>query len=335
MQLLRKLLFPISLLYGIVIYMRNYLYDSGFFKSQSFKTLTICVGNLSVGGTGKTPMIEYLINILQNDFKIAVLSRGYRRKSKGFQLADDQSTVEKLGDEPFQIYKKFDKIDLAVDSNRCNGILNLENSIKPDLILLDDAFQHRKVKPSFNILLTAYDNLFVKDVFLPTGTLRDAKNQAKRSNVIIVTKCPNSLPKDEQNKIIKQLNLEKTILFSSFEYAKVLRSKTEELSFEDLKIKQVSLVTGIANPKPLVKYLEFIGVVFKHFEFGDHHFFSKKEISKFKDNDYIITTEKDFMRLEGKVENLFYLEVRHRFLNGGDLFLKSELEKVIKLNPQS
>lgn len=335
MQLLRKLLFPISVVYGMVIHIRNYLYDIEFFKSKSFKTPTVCVGNLSVGGTGKTPMIEYLIGVLQNDFKIAVLSRGYKRKSKGFQLASQHSTIEQLGDEPLQIYNKFKIIDFAVDTDRRNGILNLERIVKPDIILLDDAFQHRRVKPSFNILLTAFDSLFIRDTFLPTGNLRDAKNQAKRAHIIIVTKCPDGLKKEEQHKITKRFTQNNPILFSCLKYAKVLKSKNEELTFESLKMKQVSLVTGIANPKPLVKHLESIGVAFRHFEFGDHHFFTDKEISRFKDSDFIITTEKDFMRLEGKVENLFYLEVRHHFLNDADIVLMSELKKAITLHPQS
>lgn len=335
MRLLRKLLFPVSFLYGLVVRIRNYFYDIGFFKSQSFKTPVVCVGNLSVGGTGKTPMIEYLIKALQDDFKIAVLSRGYKRKSKGYQLANEHSTVEQLGDEPFQIYHKFNTINLAVDADRCNGILNLESNIKPDVILLDDAFQHRRVTPSFNILLTAYDNLYVKDTFLPTGSLRDAKKQARRAHIIVVTKCPVDIDQRELNRIKSQIGLNKTIFFSSLAYAKVLNSKNTELHFSELKMKQVSLVTGIANAKPLVLHLERLGIVFKHFEFRDHHYFDESEIAKFKDSDYIITTEKDFMRLDGKVENLFYLEVRHQFLNEDDAVLMSKLSKVIMPLPQS
>jgi len=178
MQLLRKIAFPISLIYALVVYTRNFLFDIGFLKGKSFKTPTVCVGNLSVGGTGKTPMVEYLIRMLQDSFEVAVLSRGYRRKSRGFVLATEDSKVEDLGDEPFQIKSKFPKIAVAVDADRCNGIKELEDSEHPDIILLDDAFQHRRVKPTFSILLTAFDYLYPNDWYLPTGNLRDSKKEA-------------------------------------------------------------------------------------------------------------------------------------------------------------
>ncbi|MGB5498951.1 MAG: tetraacyldisaccharide 4'-kinase, partial [Maribacter sp.] len=173
MQLLRKIAFPISLIYALVVHIRNFLFDVGIFKSNSFHTPTICVGNLSVGGTGKTPMIEYLAEILKERNKVAILSRGYRRKTKGFVLATSDSKVEEIGDEPFQLYSKLSDITVAVDADRCNGIKKLQNIIAPDIILLDDAFQHRKVKPGLSILLTAYDNLYMNDWYLPTGDLRD------------------------------------------------------------------------------------------------------------------------------------------------------------------
>ena len=202
MLLLRKIAFPISMVYALVVYLRNFLFDVGILKEISFKTKTICIGNLSVGGTGKTPMIEYLIEMLGNSYKVAVLSRGYRRKSKGFILATPKSTVEKLGDEPYQIYSKYPEIVLAVDGDRCNGISNLENTLNLDVILLDDAFQHRKVRPHYSILLTAYDDLYINDWYLPTGNLRDAKKEAKRANIIVVTKCPNDLSENGQIKIM-------------------------------------------------------------------------------------------------------------------------------------
>lgn len=335
MQLLRKLLFPISLLYGMVVHIRNYLYDIGVFKSNTFKTPTICVGNLSVGGTGKTPMIEYLVRLFEDDFKIAVLSRGYKRKSEGFQLAGKTSTVLQLGDEPYQIHKKFDKIALAVDTDRTNGIVNLEQLVKPDIILLDDAFQHRKVSPMFNILLTAYDKLYIKDVFLPTGSLRDAKNQACRAHVIIVTKCPASLNKSEMTSISNSLGARQKLFFTTLSYAERLKSSNGDMAFSGLTSKKISLVTGIANAKPLVSYLSGLGVVFEHFEFKDHHFFSEKDIAMFHNSDFVITTEKDYVRLKGKVKNLFYIEVRHRFLNGGDAVFDFTLNKALKHHLQS
>ncbi|MDT0540990.1 tetraacyldisaccharide 4'-kinase [Croceitalea sp. P059] len=337
MRLLGKILFPISLLYGIVVHTRNFLYDIKVFKSKAFQTPTICVGNLSVGGTGKTPMIEYLIKLLHDDYKIAMLSRGYRRKSKGFQMAGSKSSVEVLGDEPFQIHSKFKSIDVAVavDANRCNGIRILEKNKQPDIILLDDAFQHRKVIPSFSILLTTYDNLYVDDFFLPTGSLRDAKNQVKRANLIIVTKCPENLSKEGSNKVSERIGLKKQVIFAHLSYSKVFFSLKREIAPEVLKLKKVALVTGIANPSPLVKYLESLGLLFKHYKFKDHHFFTEKEINDFANNDYVITTEKDFVRLNGKVENLFYVEVRHQFLFDGDLILSNSLKKAVTLHLQS
>ncbi len=330
MQLLRKIALPISLLYGIAIYIRNYLYDIGFYQSKSFTTPTICIGNLSVGGTGKTPMTEYLIRSFKDKYKIAVLSRGYKRKSKGYQLADESSTVEDLGDEPFQIYTKFSDILLAVDSDRCNGISKLEQNHDPDLILLDDAFQHRRVKPAFNLLLTAFDNLYIDDVFLPTGSLRDAKNQVERANMIVVTKCPKNISTEEIRSVECKLKTQKPVVFATLLYDTVLRSNIGELNLSELDGKKVALVTGIAKPKPLVEQLRFQNISFEHLAFNDHYFFKQKDVAKFKTYDYIITTEKDYVRLNDRVAGVFYLEVRHQFLFDGAEQLLNAVEDSIK-----
>ena len=194
MNVLRKILFPFALLYGIITSIRNFLFDNGILKSYSFDIPIIAVGNLSLGGTGKTPQIEYLIRLLSPKYKVATLSRGYKRKSKGFILADATSNAEILGDEPFQFFSKFPTIQVAVDADRKNGIEQLlSQNIKPDIILLDDAFQHRKVKAGFYILLTSFDELFINDSIFPVGNLRESKLQAKRANMIIVTKCPETI----------------------------------------------------------------------------------------------------------------------------------------------
>ena len=315
LQLLRKIAFPFSLIYALVVFVRNFLYDVGFFRSTSYTTPTICVGNLSVGGTGKTPMIEYLVRLLKNR-KIAVLSRGYKRKSKGFLLAGSGSTVEDLGDEPFQIHKKFPEITVAVDADRRNGIAKLESLVRPDIILLDDAFQHRKVKPKFSILLTAHNNLFVDDWYLPTGDLRDSKLEAKRADIIIVTKCPYQLSQEEKKKISESIkpNPNQLLLFCSLEYDNLVKNGSgKNLELTALKDKNIALVTGIANPKLLVSHLGAMGLKFQHFEYGDHHYFSEQEIVQFQNFEIVLTTEKDYVRLEGKVENLYYLEIAHRF----------------------
>ncbi|MGB5822133.1 MAG: tetraacyldisaccharide 4'-kinase [Saonia sp.] len=330
MQLLRKIAFPISLVYALVVHLRNYLYDKGIFASKSFKTPTICVGNLSVGGTGKTPMIEFLVSELRDVYKIAVLSRGYGRRSKGFVWATVGIKVEELGDEPFQIRAKFPEITVAVDADRSNGISILEDRICPDIILLDDAYQHRKVKPSFSILLTAYDNLYSDDWYLPTGNLRDSRGQAKRADLIVVTKCPPDISDSEQVKIVKGLKPanHQQVLFSSLVYDQSLKGSDTPMSLEDLKEKEVTLVTGIARPKPLVSFLEKEGISFIHSSFMDHHFFTDKEIQFFNTKALVLTTEKDFVRLKGKVKHLYYIPVEHRFLLDGKEILRKKIKSL-------
>lgn len=319
MRVVRLFLFPISIAYAIVVYVRNFLFDVGIFKSNTFKTPTICVGNLSVGGTGKTPMIEYLAQLLSLENKIAVLSRGYGRKSKGFQIATKNSTVEILGDEPYQIHLKFPEITIAVDGNRSNGIKILEETIKPTIILLDDAFQHRKVKPTFSILLTAYGNLYVDDWYLPTASLRDAKNQSKRADIIVVTKCMPTISEEEQQRIIQKLKPlgHQKVFFSFLKYAEDVKSENHSISLDNLKGKEITLVTGIANPKPLVSFLVENGIKTSHLPYRDHHFFTEEEIALFNSKDFILTTEKDYVRLKGKVKNVYYLGIAHEFKGDG------------------
>ncbi len=327
MQVLRKLLFPISLIYGLIVFLRNRLYDMGIFSSRSFAVKTICVGNLSVGGTGKTPMIELLIRELSDNYSVAILSRGYKRKSEGFLLSNEQTSVEELGDEPFQIKTKFPKITVAVDADRRNGISQLKKLIGPDVILLDDAFQHRKVKAGFSILLTSYDNLYTKDWYLPTGDLRDSKREAGRADVIVVTKCPANLSPSEKNKIRESIHPKphQKVLFSYLSYNKEL--KGDILTLDTLKEKNVTLVTGIANPAPLVKFLNSEGITFEHLKYKDHHFFTDQEIDILKEKECILTTEKDFVRLETKLTNLSYIEVKHEFFDNTGELMKNELLK--------
>ncbi|HRN99310.1 MAG TPA: tetraacyldisaccharide 4'-kinase, partial [Flavobacterium sp.] len=208
MGFLRKLLFPLAILYGFVTALRNMLYDRGWLQSVSFDVPVIAVGNLSVGGTGKSPMVEYLIRLLQPDYRIAVLSRGYKRQTHGFRLASKNDSAETLGDEPFQFYKKFPAIRVAVDADRVRGIKSLLNlPDAPQVILLDDAFQHRRVKAGYYIVLTAYGDLYADDFMLPTGNLREGWRGAKRANCIVVTKCPSNLSDAEQDLIRKKLQI--------------------------------------------------------------------------------------------------------------------------------
>lgn len=201
---------------------------------------------------------------------------------------------------------------------------------KPDLILLDDAFQHRKVKPTFSILLTAYGHLYVDDWYLPTGNLRDSKKEAQRANVIVVTKCPSNLGFTEQEDIIKKLHPLKhqKVLFSSLVYDTVLQGEAGTLKLDALRTKKVVLVTGIANPKPLVNYLKDASISADHLEFGDHHFFTEKEISSFNSKEMILTTEKDYVRLKGKVANLYYIRIEHKFIGEGRKQLLGALDSL-------
>lgn len=312
MKILRYILFPFVPVYYFVTWLRNKLYDLGIKKSVSYDLPVICVGNLSVGGTGKTPMIEYLIHLLKADYKVATLSRGYKRKTQGFQLADKSSNAESIGDEPFQFYSKFkNEILVAVDTDRRNGIRNLLKE-NPEVILLDDAYQHRKVKAGFNILLTTYDNPYFKDVVLPTGSLREPRNGANRANIIVVTKCPKALSENKKNAFLKQVNPEEHqhVFFSSITYSETLFSAETSKIIDNLE--SFTLVTGIANATPLVDFLNSKNLNFEHQNFKDHYDFNEVDISILQKKDLVVTTEKDFMRLkqyESLKAKLFYLPI--------------------------
>ena len=312
LKLLRNILLPFVPVYGAITKVRNYAYDQNIFDSKEYDLPIICVGNLSVGGTGKTPMIEYLIRLLSNH-ELATLSRGYKRNTKGFQVADESSNASSIGDEPFQFYSKFKEVIIAVDTDRQNGISqlrNLENS--PEIILLDDAYQHRKVKAGFNILLTSYDKLYVNDICLPTGDLREPVSGAKRANVIVVTKCPKEISENEKKQIEESLKPEahQSVFFSSINYASQLFSISKSMSLGELP-NTFTLVTGIANPKPLLEHLNSQDLHFEHLNFSDHHNFSQEEIKDLKKREFVLTTEKDYMRLKDNLDpdKLYYLPI--------------------------
>lgn len=311
---------------------RNFLYDKGVFKSYSFNTPIIVVGNLSVGGTGKTPQTEYLIRLLSKEFKVAVLSRGYRRKTKGYILANSSSTADTIGDEPFQIFQKFPQIYLAVDSDRRNGIENLIKQNKPDVIILDDAFQHRRVKAGFYILLTAFDDLYFNDLVLPAGNLRESKKGAERADVIIVTKCPNNLSDIAQNNIKKKIGLNRPIYFSKIGYADSVIGSEGEISTVEIKKTEKLLLAGIAKPKPFFEYLQTGKDV--EMKFKDHHHFTDEEIERIQtlaNNKIIVTTEKDYVRLKDKqINKLYYLPMESKFVLKGDDFDNQILNYVRK-----
>ena len=325
MKIFRKLLFPFSLLYGTILSFRNTCYDKNWLKSKSYAIPIVCVGNLSTGGTGKSPMIEYLLRFLKEDYKIAVLSRGYKRKTTGFREVYITSKVEDVGDEPLQIKKKFPNIVVAVCANRQEGIDRIKSNV--DAILLDDAFQHRKVKPGLSILLTAYDNLFCDDVILPSGNLREPRTGVQRAQTVIVTKSPNNLSSIEKDNIAKRLALHpnQNLFFSSIVYSSEIVSKTDSIFLEELKTKNFTLVTGIANAKPLVNYLKRLNLNFEHLEYDDHHEFSKKELKEISSKSFVLTTEKDFSRLQSlQHKTLYYLPITTQIHD------VSTLEKIVK-----
>lgn len=319
-KLLRYLMWPSSLLYGLVLSIRNLFFDTGIFESTAYDIPVIAVGNLSVGGTGKTPQIEYFIRLLQNDYNIAVLSRGYKRKSEGFVLADESTTVAEIGDEPFQFFQKFNKIKVAVDADRRNGIEKIKELVPSvNLILLDDAFQHRKVKAGFYTLLTSYDNRYTKDFVLPTGDLRETRGGAKRADVIIVTKCP-KLSIEEQQEIISEIKPKEhqKVFFSAIAYDDYVTSAAKKIDLQELKQYEVLLVTGIAKPKPLKEYLSRNGIQFKDVEYPDHHDFTEQDVSKINSafsnienpQKIILTTEKDATRLSVFIDDLYVLGIK-------------------------
>jgi tetraacyldisaccharide 4'-kinase len=334
MKQFRLLLYPFAIIYGFITGIRNWLYDINIFKSYSFYIPVIAVGNLSTGGTGKTPMTEYLIRLLGENYRLATLSRGYKRKSKGFVLGSEQSGPDVLGDEPYQFYSKFPGIRVAVDADRVNGITKLiDLNPPPQVIVLDDAYQHRRVKAGFYILLTAYGDLYIDDHILPAGNLRENKMGAKRADVIVVTKCPENLSAAEKQYITSKLNLQsvRPIYFTTIAYDSEVYNETGKLTVQEIKQQPKTLVAGIAKPEPFFKYLKSDGDVLK--QYPDHHDFTSTEIQELNDlNQLIITTEKDYMRLRGKVPNdrLYYLPIRTEFLNGSDKFNETILNYVGK-----
>jgi tetraacyldisaccharide 4'-kinase len=329
---LRKLLFPFSVLYDGVTSLRNLAYTKGWKESKSYDLPVISVGNLSTGGTGKSPMVEYLIDFLRKDYRVAVLSRGYKRKSKGYREVSVDSTAAEVGDEPLQFKQKFPKVTVAVCASRREGIEKLKS--KAELILLDDAFQHRKVKPSFSILLTPFDDLYTEDLILPAGNLRESKRGAERANIIIVTKCPEGVAYSKLQEIQFNMKLQgqQKVFFSKIGYDHMIHGVTESQPLEYLLDKRFTLVTGIANPEPLTTYLKRKELDFTHKKFPDHHHFSTTEIAALKQHEIILTTEKDYVRLQPELEKfaLYYLPIKTVILNEQDVVLKKMIWETVK-----
>ena len=312
---MRFLLLPFAILYGLGVRLRHFLYDRGWLSSKRYPFPILCVGNLAVGGTGKTPMVEYLVRLLGQE-QVAILSRGYRRKTKGFVLADDSATAMTLGDEPYQYHRKFPQATVAVCESRQEGIERLLENPHFKYIILDDAFQHRKVQAETNLLLTSYDKLYTQDFLLPVGSLRDIRSRARKAQIIIVTKCP-ELTQTEQEKIIQQLKPlpSQKLYFTTIAYSDRVYSHEDSQALKDFIATPFTLVTGIANPTPLVDFLEKQGASFEHLAYSDHHHFSNRELEFLRQKGRILTTEKDYVRLEGALSTLYYLPIETQFLN--------------------
>ncbi len=308
MRFLQFLLFPFALLYGIIVYVRNKCYDWGLCKSTRFGFPVISVGNLSMGGTGKTPHVEYLISLLSKEFKIAVLSRGYKRETRGFRIANENSTAKEIGDEPLQIKKKFPGLNVFVDRNRVNGIKKIkENFPKTELILLDDAFQHRPLKPGLSILLTDFHHLYPDDYPFPMGTLREFRSGARRADMIVVTKTPNVLSPitvRRINGLIKPREHQK-VYFSTIKYGPITPLPGLEADVPPENLSSVLLFAGIANMYPLKDHVQKMCNHLYQLKFKDHHKYSTRDYLKIKrqfesiftQKKVIITTEKDAMRI--------------------------------------
>ena len=326
---------PLSWCYGLGVRFRNHLFDTGILKSRSFNIPVISVGNITVGGTGKTPHIEYLVNLLHHDMKVAVLSRGYKRKSKGYVLASKDSTFEEIGDEPFQILHKFQNIYVAVDKNRCRGIDNLTsdpNTKDVDVVLLDDAYQHRYVKPGINILLVDYHRLIIHDKLLPAGRLREPVTGKERADIVIVTKCPDDLKPMEYRVLVKAMDLfpYQELFFTTLRYGNLKPIFCgEQRNINTIrKSDNILLLTGIASPKQMMVDLKGYTNNISTLAYSDHHNFTESDIEQINQTfaampspKLIITTEKDEARLLGIAglsdevrHNIYTLPIRMKFL---------------------
>ena len=305
-------LLPLSWLYGLGVGIRNTLFDLGILKSRSFDVPVISVGNITVGGSGKTPHVEYLIRLLHNKYRVAVLSRGYKRKTKGYILADENSTMSDIGDEPYQMHSKFKNVSIAVDRNRCNGIERLTNdepTKDTDVILLDDAYQHRYVKPGINILLVDYHRLIIYDKLLPAGRLRESKEGKTRADIVIVTKCPKDLKPMSFRVLSRAMDLfpYQQLYFTCLKYGDLhALFNDSKRPLKDIKPNEHTLlVTGIASPEQMVEDLSPYCKNITSLKFSDHHQFNADDVEKINSTfammqtpRLIITTEKDATRLE-------------------------------------
>lgn len=348
MALVKILLLPLSMLYGLAVGIRNFFFNTGILKSKEFGIPVICVGNITVGGTGKTPHTELILSELQKDYRVACLSRGYKRRTSGFVLADDSSTAEEIGDEPMQIKRKFPNILVAVDEKRVRGIEHLLALPQPpQVIVLDDAFQHRYVKAGKNILLTDYNRPVYKDCLLPSGRLRETPAALKRADYIIVSKCPGNITPIEKRIIFKHLKIKpyQQLFFTQMQYGSPRGLLPGQATVEVQPGTGILSVTGIARPEPFVRHLQTYTQNITEIRYPDHHHFSIKDIRHietefdaiYHSEKYIFTTEKDAVRLMGcelpeKIrKKIYYIPIEPVFLNKKEVLI-NELKNYVAKN---
>lgn len=326
MHLLKRILFPLSILYGFVVYLRNRFYDFGLLRSVKPVVPTVVVGNLSFGGTGKTPMILWLLHHVFDPEKVAVLSRGYGRNSNGFKWVASESDAIEVGDEPLQIKKEFPSTVVAVCENRVEGITEITKQFQPEVIILDDAFQHRKIRASRYILLSTYTNPFYNDCHFPAGSLRDHRSEASRADLVILTKCSPSMEAEEAEAIRKRVSefTAAPVYFAALRYFEF--TPAERLAFSQ---STPVLVTGIANPEPLLDFLNSQNIPFEHLRFKDHMHYTAQEITQISRYSHLITTEKDYVKLQPLLLNssvqVHIVRVAHSILFDQSIVLKEQL----------
>ena len=338
MRILAPLLYPFAVVYDVVTSIRNRLYDTGRKPAAVFEVPTIGVGNLSAGGTGKTPMIEYLIHVFAGKYRVATLSRGYGRKTKGIRIAGQGDNASTIGDEPSQLYRKFStEIVVAVGEERVYAIPHiLDQHPDVNLILLDDAFQHRRIKPSFQILLTDYNHLFVKDYLLPAGRLREGRRGASRADVIVVTKCPSNISDEKMLEISSAIRRysSKAVFFAGISYGNI-----QPLSHASpYRPENIVLVSGIAQSAPLENHVRNNHKLIRHFEFRDHHIYTESDLLRIceaatKASAVVLTTEKDLVKMDLDIFRksavpLFFLPIEIQFLKSGKEFDEMVLNAV-------
>jgi len=323
MKIVRFLLFPLGIIYYLFSFCRNILFDFKIFKSEYYNVPNIGVGNLSLGGTGKSVLIIYLVELFKSKFNLAILSRGYKRKSKGFFIANNESSAEIIGDEPFQFYKRFPEITIAVSENRNDGVKKvLKENPKTQLILFDDILQHRSINAHLRILTTTYYSPFFKDYIFPIGNLREARKGHKRVDIILVTKCPKELNEADRNNFLNEIKLEsyQKVFFTKISYSLNIYSRNKKIELLSLNRSEFILVTGIADSSYLLDYLDTKNLKFNHIKYPDHHNYTSKDVShinsRAKDK-IVLTTEKDYWRLNPKAKelSLYFLPIKMSFFS--------------------